>query len=165
MATSNIPSCVLNQVRQFQQDFQQFGKDLQSGRISAAQSDLVTLQKEVPQFNCPQTVQCDNQLAQASNQLSLGAHRGSDTTGQGEDFTPQQGHSGQVSARQGVDRAPGGGQSNPVSLWPTELAPPLQAGNPSHAQLHYASLQQIFQETGGVISPSASAPGSLSVLG
>jgi hypothetical protein len=163
MATSNIPSCVLNQVQQFQQVFQQFGQDLQSGRISAAQSDLVTLQKEVPQFNCPQTVQCDSQFAQASNQLALSANRGSDTTGRDQDSTPQQGYSGQVSAGQRIDRALGGGQSNPVSLWPVELVQPLQAGNPSHAQLNYASLQQIFQDAGSVTSSSGSTHGSLSI--
>jgi hypothetical protein len=164
MATFNIPSCVLNQVQRFQQDFQQFGQDLQSGRISAARSDLVTLQNEVPQFNCTQTVQCDSQFAQAANQLALSANRGSDTTGRDEDSTPQQGYSGQVSAGQRIDRALGGGQSNPVSLGPGELAQPLQAVNPSHAQLGYASVQQVFQDAGGVTSTSESTHGSLSIL-
>jgi hypothetical protein len=164
MATTNIPSCVLNQVQQFQEDFQQFGQDLRSGRISAAQSDMVTLRKEVPQLNCPQTVQCDSQLARASNQLALGANRGSGTKGQDEDSTPEQGYSDQFSAGQRVDHALGAGQSLSVSLGPGELAPPLQVGNPSHAQTGYASLQQIFQEAGGVTSPSGSTPGRLSIL-
>jgi hypothetical protein len=88
LSTSNIPSCVLNQVRQFQEDFQQFRQDLRAGNISAAQSDYVTLQKEVPQFNSPQTTDCDSQLAQAANQLAQGTP-GSSATGHGPPRLPQ----------------------------------------------------------------------------
>jgi hypothetical protein len=164
MATSNVPSCVLNQVQQFQQDFQQFGRDLQSGRISAAKSDVVTLQKEVPQFSCPQTVECDGQLSQASNQLALGANQGSETTGQNEDSTSPQGYSDQGSAGLGIGRASGAGQATPVSLWPAEAAPLLPAGIISHAQQAYAPLQQISKEAGGMTSGAASPSPRFSVL-
>ncbi len=35
---------VQNNMQQFQQEFQQLGQDLQSGNLSAAQSDFTTLQ-------------------------------------------------------------------------------------------------------------------------
>ena len=42
---------VQNKMQQFQQEFQQLGQDLQSGNLSAAQSDFATLQQYAPQTN------------------------------------------------------------------------------------------------------------------
>jgi hypothetical protein len=54
MSISAIPSSILNSATQarptqtpFQADFQQLGKDLQSGNLSAAQTDFATLQKDL----------------------------------------------------------------------------------------------------------------------
>ena len=57
--------------QQFQKEFQQLGKDLQSGNISAAQADFVTLQQYTPQSNAPSSSsQSSNPIVQAFNQLS-----------------------------------------------------------------------------------------------
>ena len=52
-----------------QQEFQQLGTDLQSGNLSAAQSDLVTLQKDLPQGSSS-TTESSDPLQQAFTQLA-----------------------------------------------------------------------------------------------
>jgi hypothetical protein len=165
LGTSYIPSCVLNQVQQFQQDFQQFGQDLKSGNLSAAQSDIATLHKEVPQYNCPQTLQCDSQLAQASNQLALGPGQGNSAAApkQRDDSTNPPGYGGQISRWNSQYSASGGSQPRQVSPWSAPSAGQLPAGNTSHAQSEYISLAQIFQDAGRSPSASASNPGHLSI--
>lgn len=51
MLTSSISISMSSQLQQFQQNFQQLGKGLSSGNLSAAQSDFATLQKDLPQTN------------------------------------------------------------------------------------------------------------------
>jgi hypothetical protein len=58
-----------NQVQQFQKEFQQLGKDLQSGNISAAQADFVTLQQNSPQSNATSSSQSSEPIVQAFHQL------------------------------------------------------------------------------------------------
>ena len=55
--------------RQIQQNFQQLGKDLQSGNLSAAQSDSSSFQSLLPQLNTASAAQ-SSLLAQTLNQLS-----------------------------------------------------------------------------------------------
>src|SRR5271168_4483305 len=66
------PQSAQNSLQQIQQTFQQLGKDLQSGDLSAAQSDFAALQKLVPQLNSTSTAssQNNNPIAQAFNQLA-----------------------------------------------------------------------------------------------
>ncbi len=56
--------------KQAQQEFQQLGQDLQSGDLSAAQSDLATLEQLVPQSGSPALAQTNSTIANAFNQLS-----------------------------------------------------------------------------------------------
>jgi hypothetical protein len=56
--------------KQVQQEFQQLGQDLQSGDLSAAQSDLATLEKLVPQSGSSASAQTNSNTANAFNQLS-----------------------------------------------------------------------------------------------
>ena len=44
LAATNTPS----KFKQFQQEFQQLGKDLQAGNLTQAQTDLVTLEQNSP---------------------------------------------------------------------------------------------------------------------
>ncbi len=65
---------VQSKAQQIQQEFQQLGEDLQSGNLSAAQSDYATLEQLVPQNSASSTsstpsTQSSNPLAQAFNQL------------------------------------------------------------------------------------------------
>ena len=73
-ATQSIQSTQSNQSNQsnwqkMQQEFQQLGTDLQSGNLSAAQSDLVTLQKDLPQGSSS-TTESSDPLQQAFTQLA-----------------------------------------------------------------------------------------------
>lgn len=45
MSTTGITSSMFSELQQFQQEFQRLGQDLQSGNVSAAQSDFATLEK------------------------------------------------------------------------------------------------------------------------
>jgi hypothetical protein len=58
-----------NKLQQFQQEFQQLGEDLQSGNLSAAQSDFATLQQMAPQSASSTSVTSGNPLTQAFQQL------------------------------------------------------------------------------------------------
>jgi len=53
-----------------QQNFQQLGVDLQSGNLSAAQSDSAVLNRLLPQFSTLAPAQSSSPLGQAINQLS-----------------------------------------------------------------------------------------------
>ena len=55
---------VQNRKQQFQQEFQQLGQDLQSGNLSAAQTDFTTLQQSGPQIS-----------STSSNQNTSPSHR------------------------------------------------------------------------------------------
>jgi outer membrane protein assembly factor BamD (BamD/ComL family) len=74
MSVSGISSTSLyntessqNNLQQIQQTFQQLGQDLQSGNLSAAQSDFAALQKLVPQANSTSSSQSNSPIAQAFN--------------------------------------------------------------------------------------------------
>ncbi len=56
--------------KQAQQEFQQLGQDLQSGDLSAAQSDLATFEQLVPQSGSSALAQTNSTIANARNQLS-----------------------------------------------------------------------------------------------
>jgi len=55
---------------QAQKEFQQLGQDLQSGDLSAAESDLATLEQLVPQSSSSALAQTNSTSANAFNQLS-----------------------------------------------------------------------------------------------
>ena len=59
-----------NTFQQLQQQFQQIGKDLQSGNLAAAQSDFVTLQQDLPQDSSSSS-RGSNPIEQAFSQLLL----------------------------------------------------------------------------------------------
>jgi hypothetical protein len=62
------PQSVQTQVQQFQQEFQQLGQDVQSGNLSAAQSDFTSLtSSQQSTFLQPPS---NSPIAQALNQLS-----------------------------------------------------------------------------------------------
>jgi hypothetical protein len=72
MSISGVSSSLFNYeaqglqggAQQFRQEFQQLGQDLQSGNLTAAQSDFATLQQLGPQGNSTQTAQSGNPIAQ-----------------------------------------------------------------------------------------------------
>jgi len=145
---SNVQSNTQNKFQQFQQEFQQLGQDLQSGNLTAAQSDFATLTQNGPQSNS--TTQRQSPIAQAFSQLSSDLQSGNITAAQQDYTTIQQDFQNQ--AAQGTHRhhhrGGGGGNSNEISQLFSQLGSALQSGNITTAQQAYASLQQEFPQFG-----------------
>lgn len=145
-----------NNRQQFQQEFQRLGRDLQSGNISAAQQDFVTLQQTAPQSNSTSSTQTSSPLALAFNQLSQDLQSGNLSAAQQDynriqqDFQSQ-GTPGQ-SAHGHHHHHGGGGGSSEISQFLDSLGQSSQSGNVPNAQQIYPTIEQGFQElaqTGG----------------
>jgi outer membrane protein assembly factor BamD (BamD/ComL family) len=72
-------------VRQFRQQLQQLGQDLQSGNLSAAQQDFSSLLQLGPQSNSTSAAKSNNPIAQDFKQLSKDLQAG-DVTAARQDF-------------------------------------------------------------------------------
>jgi hypothetical protein len=166
--------------QQFQQDFQQLGQALQSGNLSAAQSDFVTLQQLVPQpaatstSNSASTAQNTNPLSQTFSQLSQALQNGNLSAAQ-QDFTAIQ-QDFQNQAAQGTQHAEGhhhhhhggggGDEANTIMTDFDQLGEELQSGNLSSAQQTYSALQQQFQMfgQGETVQPQSTALAGSSMI-
>ena len=73
---------VNNRMQLSRQDFQQLGKDLQSGDASAAKSDLTALESLRPQSSSSSATQTSNPVAQDFQQLSQDLQGGNATAAQ-----------------------------------------------------------------------------------
>ena len=80
LGSNNVQTTIQSRMQQLQTEFQQLGQDLQSGNISAAQSDFATLQQYAPQASS--SSQSSNPIAQAFNQLSTDLQAGNTTAAQ-----------------------------------------------------------------------------------
>ncbi|MGC2818778.1 MAG: hypothetical protein WA198_03780 [Candidatus Sulfotelmatobacter sp.] len=156
--------------QQFQQTFQQLGKDLQSGNLSAAQSDFATLQNLGSQ-NSTATSQSNSPIAQAFSQLAKDLQSGNLSAAQQDFSTIQQDFQnqsaqGQTQSAQGHHHHNGGGGSSEISQLLNQLGTALQSGDLSTAQQAYTSLAQQFQpssQSTGTASQSATPSGSSGV--
>jgi outer membrane protein assembly factor BamD (BamD/ComL family) len=157
-------------VKQFQQEFQQLGEDLQSGNLSAAQSDFVTLQQIGSQNNSAASAQGTSSIAQAFSQLGQDLQSGN-ISGAQQDFAKiQQAFQNQASPAQGTQtqghhhhhRGGGASDSNTISQLFEQLGTQLQSSNVSGAQQTYNSLLQDLQPTGQGSQPASSQPASAS---
>lgn len=167
---------VQSKAQQIQQEFQQLGEDLQSGNLSAAQSDYATLEQLVPQNSASSTsstssTQSSNPLAQAFNQLGQDLQSGN-LSGAQQDFAQiqqdMQNQAGQMQAHGHHHHHGGGGDGqNSISQLFEQLGQELQSGNLSAAQQSYNTLAQDLQSFGASStqssSQSASSSGVLSV--
>jgi outer membrane protein assembly factor BamD (BamD/ComL family) len=150
----------------FQQLFQQLGKDLQSGNLSAAQSDFASLQQLVPQSGSASSSESNNPIAQAFNQLAQDLQSGNLSAAQ-QDFSTlkqdlqNQATQTQTQAVEGHHHHHGGGSNN-ISELLDDLGQSLQSGNLSSAQSAFATLQQaLTQNTGQSSSQSTASTVSL----
>jgi hypothetical protein len=168
MSVSGIASSILfapissqklqSRDQQIQQEFQQLGKDLKSGNLSAAQTDFVTLQNGVQQNNSSSTTRSSNPIVQDFTQLASDLKAGNLSAAQ-KDFTALQQalntasnantaggqghHHHHASESSGSNAANSiGGSINQAF---TQLGQALQAGNLPNAQSAYTTLQQDFQ--------------------
>ncbi len=161
--------------QKMQQEFQQLGQDLQSGDLSAAQSDFATLQSLQPQNNStgstssPSSSQSNNPTAQAFSQLSKDLHSGN-LSGAQQDFATIQ-QDLQSQAAQGTHHhhhhhGGGDGDNSAIGQAFQQLGQALQSGNLTSAQQAYSTLQQDFQSSGtnGGQTQSSSQSGSTSTV-
>jgi len=142
--------------QQFQQDFQQLGQDLQSGNLTAAQSDFSSLQQLSPQSSAASstssTAQSTNPIAQAFSQLSQDLQSGNLSAAQQDYTSLQQDFQSQAAQLQGHGhhhhhhRSASSAQEDPLAQAFGQLAQALQAGNTSAAQAAYTTLQQDLQQ-------------------
>jgi outer membrane protein assembly factor BamD (BamD/ComL family) len=157
LAATNAPS----KFKQFQQEFQQLGKDLQAGNLAQAQSDLVTLTHNSPFLQAStaastgggsSTSASNNPIAQAFNQLAQDLKAGNLTAAQRDFSTIQQDFQNVQSQTQGSGgghhhhHALGSISASPLAQLFSQLGQALGAGNLSSAQQAYAALQQDFQQ-------------------
>ncbi|HUO24419.1 MAG TPA: hypothetical protein VMU61_02060 [Candidatus Aquilonibacter sp.] len=140
---------VANQQPQVFQEFQQLGQDLQSGNLSAAQSDFATLQQSVSPSGTGSATQSTNPITQAFGQLGQDLQSG-DLTAAQQDYSnltqDLQNQSGQIHHHH--HHHGGGGQNNTLEQDFDQLGQDLQSGNLSAAQQAYGSLQQGLQQLG-----------------
>jgi soluble cytochrome b562 len=142
---------IQNNMQRLQKEFQQLGQDLQSGNLSAAQSDFVTLQQLGPQSSSSSVAQTNTPIAQAFNRLAKDLKSGN-ISGAQQDFAQiQQAFQNQASQTQGHHHhhhGGGEGVGNAISQLFDQLGQALQSGNLSSAQTAYNSLVQEFQQLG-----------------
>jgi hypothetical protein len=168
---------VANKMQQMQSEFQQLGQDLQSGNLSAAQSDFTTLTQLDPNLSSTSTTsatastaaatasQTTNPIQQAFAQLAQDLQSGNLSAAQKDFSTLQQtmqsamavhGHHHHHQSESSQDSS----QQNPIEQMFSQLGQDLQSGNLSAAQTDFTSLQQQFQQisqNGLQTSPEVSA--------
>ncbi|HEX3354257.1 MAG TPA: hypothetical protein VHS34_15660 [Terriglobales bacterium] len=128
----------------FQQEFQQLGQDLQSGNLSAAQTDFASLQQLGPQATA--SAQSSSPIGQAFNQLSQDLQSGNVAGAQQDYATIQQDFQKQAAQGHHHHHGGGGGNNNAISQLLEQLGQALQSGNLANAQQAYGTLQQDFQQ-------------------
>jgi hypothetical protein len=96
---------IQSQFKQFQQEFQQLGSDLQSGNVKAAQQDLSALQQLSPQGKSTSSAQSNNPVAQEFTQLSQALQSGNIASAQQNFANVQQAFQNQTSQTSGSNQA------------------------------------------------------------
>lgn len=169
LLTQNVQS---NKPR-FQGEFQRLGQDLQSGNLSAAQSDLTALTQNIPTSSSSSTLN-GTPVSLAFQKLSQDLQSGNVTAAQQDYSTIQQDFrsvAGQSQSAHGHHHhvhgtASSDASANAFNQLFSELGSALQSGNLSSAQQAYNSLQQdfmLFSQGGSTaIGPSASSGVSVS---
>jgi len=152
----------------YQQDMQKLSQDLQSGNLSAAQSDFATLQQA---FSQPATTSASTSttptaipVALSFNQLASDLQSGNLSAAQKDFSTAQQDLKNQyklpASHFHHLSHPGGGGgssdSSNQNSLLQdlNQVGQNLTSSNPSGAQQAYATLQQELQLSLSAVEPS-----------
>lgn len=161
-----------NNLQRFQQEFQQLGQDLQSGNLSAAQSDFATLQQLGPQSNSTASAQSNNPVAQAFSQLSQDLQSGNLSAAQQDYSNIQQDTQNQPAQTQNHPHhhhhhasGNGNGEGSETGQLFTQLGQALQSGNLSAAQQAYKSLLQDLPvgQPGAQVEAQSPGTGGVSV--
>jgi hypothetical protein len=159
---ANYNQSIQTNMQQFRQEFQQLGQDLQSGNLSAAQTDFATLQQLRPQANSTSSAQSNNPIAQAFNQLSQDLKSGNLSAAQQDYATLQQDFQSQSSQVHHHHHHGGGHGESAVSQLLVQLGQDLQSGNVSAAQQVYSTLMQDLPQAGQNSASGSAAQSSQS---
>ena len=159
---------VQSKKQQFAQEFQQLGTDLQSGNLSAAQTDFATLQQLGSQSNSTSSSQNSDPIVQAFNQLSKDLQSGNITAAQQDYATIQQDFQNLAAKGHHHHHRSSGSNSatSEISQLLSQLGQALQSGNLASAQQSYSTLQQDFPQltpTSGTTASTQSGSSSFSV--
>lgn len=151
----NVQS-VQTQMQQLAQEFQQLGEDLQSGNLSAAQSEFAQLQQTQSASGASST-QSNTSVSQLFKQLSQDLQSGNLSAAQKDYTSIQQDFQNQTS-KVHHHHPHGAGNGGEIMNLFQQLGQDLQSGNLSSAQQAYNTLMQdlpqISQSTGGSSSKS-----------
>jgi hypothetical protein len=138
---------VISKRQAIQNEFQQLGKDLQSGDLSAAQSDYTALQQLVPKLDSNTSSLSTDPRVKAFDQLERDIQSGNLSAAQ-QDYSNIQQMFQDRSGQGSVHHHHGAGGSGTVSQLFQELGQALQSGNLSSAQQAFRVLQQDLQQNG-----------------
>jgi outer membrane protein assembly factor BamD (BamD/ComL family) len=139
-----------NQQAQMQQDFQQLGQDLQSGNLSAAQSEFTSLQQltQGTSSTSANSTTSNNPISQEFAQLSQDLKSGNLSAAQSDYSKLQQDFQSEGTRAHHTHHGHhlgGGGDSTDINQLFQQLGQELQSGNLSTAQQTYTTLQQDLQ--------------------
>jgi hypothetical protein len=136
---------------EMKQEFAQLGQDLQSGNLSAAQTDFATLTQMGPQStssSSSSTAASNSPMAQAFAQLSKDLQSGNLSAAQQDFATIQQDMQSNAVQSGGHRHHHHGGGGNAISSLFSQLGQALQSGDLSTAQQVFSTMQQDFQQAG-----------------
>jgi len=139
---------------EMKQEFAQLGQDLQSGNLSAAQSDFATLTQMGPQStssSSSSTAASNSPMAQAFAQLSKDLQSGNLSAAQHDFATIQQemqSNAVQSGGHRHHHHGGGGSGESAINSLFSQLGQALQSGDLSTAQQVFSTLQQNFQQAG-----------------
>jgi hypothetical protein len=136
---------------EMKQEFAQLGQDLQSGNLSAAQTDFATLTQMGPQStssSSSSTAASNSPMAQAFAQLSKDLQSGNLSAAQQDFATIQQDMQSNAVQSGGHRHHHHGGGENAISSLFGQLGQALQSGDLSTAQQVFSTMQQDFQQAG-----------------
>jgi outer membrane protein assembly factor BamD (BamD/ComL family) len=160
---------VQSEMQQVQKEFQQLGEDLKSGNLTAAQTDLVTLQQlgapgtsTASSSSSSSSTQYTNPVAQAYSQLSQDLQSGNLSAAQQDYATIQQDLQQGPPTHHHHHHGDSGSNGNGISQLFDELGQDLQSGNLTAAQQAYSTLEQDLEssQNSGTTSNSSSAASS-----
>jgi len=170
---------VANKMQQMQSEFQQLGQDLQSGNLSAAQSDFATLTQLDPNLSTTSSTsstagatssQTSNPIQQAFAQLAQDLQSGNLSAAKQDYSTLQQDMQSAMAVHghhhhHHSESSQNSSQQNPIEQMFSQLGQDLQSGNLSAAQTDFTSLQQQFQQISqnGLQTSPEVAPNAVSV--
>jgi len=148
ISSSSFVNYSAQYVQRIQQELQQLGTDLESGNLSAAQSDFDTLMPLGSQPVSVASTPSNNAIAQDFSQLGQNLQPGNLPAAQ-KDYTnfrvsiPRQASPPHRHHHHG-----GGGETSVISQLLQQLGQTIQSGNLSSAQTVFSTLQQDLDGAG-----------------